>query len=564
MLLELVVLALVLWLAHYFHFRFLGLYEDDYSHTSPALGWDPSQLLDMSLRAFVAWNLGRPLGFALGPLLAFLGARLGGLSAIYVIGYLVQATNAFLFYFLLRRIGHGNIAFIGALIFAVFPADTTHIFLMHAFGLHTSLTLLLIATHCYLSGRKALAYALSLGCLLIYESPYAVFLAVPLLLEPWDRELIRKLFRHAAVWFGILLAVIVIRGLLAEGRIESLGSDGAALVTTWIHILAALVIGPAVSLALFWQGPSWTFSHWNAELTVVFLGCLVILFFILSRSKLGFLEEETAGSFQIRLRAFGRALDRRFRVAHPRTAKLLVAAPVMLSLAYAFSFTHFPPTVAFGRLTSVHLAAAFGGALFFAGLVSLFLSYARSHRMATAALVLLAAYLSWVLAYRFSIQQDFEKAWRNQQTFWAGVIQQVPDMTEGTIILVTRAGLPTTHFIETNSWADPVVLQQIFRFPSGWQTPPRLFVVSSNWTKGVDREGDQILWRIPAATWDAHWEALPDSNVVLLTMENGSLVRQFGSILMHRLPLNLKPLPSNAPPAWVHGALYPLLISAGR
>ena len=43
---ELVVIIAVVWVAHFYHFRSLGLYEDDYTHTSPALGW---QLPDISI-----------------------------------------------------------------------------------------------------------------------------------------------------------------------------------------------------------------------------------------------------------------------------------------------------------------------------------------------------------------------------------------------------------------------------------------------------------------------------------------------------------------------------------
>ena len=226
------------------------------------------------------------------------------------------------------------------------------------------------------------------------------------------------------------------------------------------------------------------------------------------------LPEERAASVQVRLHAFGRRFYRRVEVPRPQLVRLLATALVMLSLAYAFSFTHFPPTVTFGRLTSVHLAAAFGGALLFACLVSLLLSYARSHKLAGAAIVLVAAYLSWMVVYAFSIQQDFVKAWRNERAFWTEVLQQAPDMTEGTVILVSKAGLRSSHFIESNSWADPIILKQIFRFPTDWQYPPRLFLVPSNWTKSVVREGDELLWHVPAATWDAHWEGLPNSNVV--------------------------------------------------
>ena len=562
-LLELVFLVLILWVAHYFYFRSLGLYEDDYAQISPPLGWHLANLLSF-LKWIATWPQGRPLGFLLPSLLSFLGGKLGGLPTNYLFGFLVHTANAFLFYFLLKRIGSGTVPLIGAVVFGLFPADTTHIFLMHSLGLHTSLTFLLVASHFYLSGHKTLAHLVSLGCLLTYESPYMVFLAIPLLSQQWDKSLRKEMLRHFVVWLGIILVVVAIRAVLGEGRIEAVGSSPANIGLILTYILASLAIGPAVSLGMFGYGPGWTLLHWNLPLTLVFLGCLPLFTWMLFRQKMGFQEEKNTQPSIIHYKLFGVEKSNRISIPYPQTFKLILTALIMLSLAYGLSFTHFPPTVLVGRLTSVHLAAAFGGALLCACLGRLWLAFARSRRLDNFAVVLLSLYLSALVAYCFSIQQDFKQAWQNERTFWTNVVAQVPDFSDGSMIFVLDHDLSATRYIRTNSWADPIMLAQIFRFPSDWKSPPRLFVVPADWTKSILLENGQLQWEVPAATWVAHPEVLPDSNVILLEMENGSLVRRYETILINGQALHLKPLSPIPNPDWKKGLLYPLLIAAAK
>ena len=173
--LDLLSIAIILWVAHYFLFRSLGLYEDDYAFISQPFGWSLSDLLGY-LKVVATLPQGRPLGFFLPHALAFVAGKLGGLSVVYIVAYAIQTTNAFLFYFLLRRIGLRATAAIGALAFGLFPADTTHILLVHTLGLHSSLTFLLLASHFYVSGNRTLAHLFSLMSLITYESRLHGFL----------------------------------------------------------------------------------------------------------------------------------------------------------------------------------------------------------------------------------------------------------------------------------------------------------------------------------------------------------------------------------------------------
>ena len=119
-------------------------------------------------------------------------------------------------------------------------------------------------------------------------------------------------------------------------------------------------------------------------------------------------------------------------------------------------------------------------------------------------------------------------------------------MTDETIVFVLDHDLPKTRYILTNSWADAIILRQIFRFPDHWKNPPRLFLVRHDWTERAVRVGERLKWEVPTATWDSHWDVLPDSNVILLKMDHGKLVRKFGSVNIKGKSLELKPMPPAA------------------
>jgi hypothetical protein len=113
-------------------------------------------------------------------------------------------------------------------------------------------------------------------------------------------------------------------------------------------------------------------------------------------------------------------------------------------------------------------------------------------------------------------------------------------------------------FIFSNSWADPLVLGQTFVFPAHWSQPPRLFSLT-DWLKRVQPEGDHLRWWVPAASWDEHWEVLPQGNVILLRRsDDGRLVRVTGGVDTPGQPLQLKPI--RPPVVWPAAQLYgPLL-----
>ena len=256
------------------------LHADDVGRIGKAISWNWPEFwhaLPDSLG-----RQGRPLHDGLIHLFSFLGFRIGGLHTIYLIGYIILTVNSFLFYALLKRLSQQSIlALTGALTFSLFPVHTTQIWLTILLGVQPSLTFFLIATHCYLSGRKKLSYLVILGSLLCYETFFPVFLAVPLLKKKWDARLIREIFSHVLVLGSILVCIIIIRKLTGESRVDNLNIL-TAIRTSILHML----VGPIISLTMFLYRPIEILKALNREMLVFLPLYFTGLVWILSRLKL--------------------------------------------------------------------------------------------------------------------------------------------------------------------------------------------------------------------------------------------------------------------------------------
>lgn len=538
-------LGLLTALAEYLHVPQFGLYEDDYFFVAQAMAKDPAYLGER-LRVFQWWTQGRPIGFFLPDLLSFVGDKLGGLAGVYALGFLVVLLNTMLLFTLLRRRQPYTVALLGALGFLLFPADTTKMLLTHAFQLQPSLTFLLLASIAYVDGRRILPYALIVGSLLSYESPFVVFFGIPLLAAPWSRATWGRLLRHAAKLVGILAVGVLVRVVVGEGRAVGATAGVAELLP---KIAASMVIGPMRALELFLYGPVKAVPTWSAEIGVVALLSAAGLFVLFRRLR--FQPLPPAGLSR-------RSAHPARQLAESSAVQLLASGVVLLVLAYALAFTHFPPTAVAGRSTSVHLAASIGGAIIFATLASTVLRASASRLRANAAAMALSFYLALLIGYQMTIQRDFVRAWEMQKDFWSQVVACCSDLQDGTVLVFETDDPLATPFIAANSWADPLVLRLLYHFPAAWQNPPRLFTLGGSWTRRVERDGAGWRWLVPAATWDEHAESLPESDVIVLRRDNGRLARVAGPLDIRGQSFPLKP--PGPPGAWSPGPLLRYLI----
>jgi hypothetical protein len=524
--------ALLVWVAQFHHFRDLGLYEDDYFFIAEAMGKPPAYVLARLQTAVTVLPQGRPLGFFLPDLLSFIGDKLGGLAAIYVLGFVIVTCNTYLCYRLLRvRLPMAPSA-VGAAVFCLFPADTTKILLTHDFQLQPSLTFALLAALAYAAGRRSLSYVLGAGALLAYENGYLALFALPLFVRRWDRSMPRALLGHTLALLGVLAVVVLVRIARGEGRATGSVGGFAEIVPVF---LGSLVLGPARSVAAMFYGPLKAIPGWDGEtLILVGVACGGFTALLLWAARSGTRMGERRDALQVG-----------------------GAGAAMLVLGYGLAFTHFPPNAIVGRGTSVHLGATIGMSVLAASVAWLLLGIRP--RVATG---LLAAYLALAVGYYVTIERDFMRSWQLQRGFWQQVVACCSDLQDSTVLLyeLTLADESTT-FIFTNSWADPLVLGETFAFPPGWANPPRLFSLTQ-WLDRVQPDGDHLRWWVPGASWDEHWEVLPQGNVILLRRaSDGTLTRITGPVdVAPGQVLQLKP--PSTPTSWPPAQLYaPLLKS---
>jgi len=540
-------------------FRDFGLYEDDYTFVGYTVGMQWKDLVGAVRTDLVTLPQGRPIGFALPKAIAFLGSSLGGLPVVYIFGFCIVVTNVILFYRLLRRRFPEKLALFGGLALCLFPADTTRPLLTHCFQLQLSLMFLLVASHLYLSKRKV-SYLVILGSLLSYESAFLPFFALPLMERGWGKKTARSLIRHVAILVGILACLFLFRKLVQESRVGRLTLlDGA-------NVIGGMCLGPIVSAFSFVYGPLVTLK-WLGEahggMLFVAVGSMlafVILFAFAFGSRVSLPSTRSRWTFGCRSSLANVSGSVETEQEWLDASRGLVVGVVMMVLAYAFAFTHFPPFILRGRATSVHFAAALGSALAFGSLCYGCDRLCSRGRLRWLSTLVLALYFATLVGYGVRIQSDFRASWKDQRWFFARVLEQCPDLSDGTLILVETNELPEHTYIYSYSWATPIVLEQIFQFPESWETPPRLFMVDENWTRSINVKDATIEWWMPAALWEAHWARLPEGNLILLKVENGRLTRCFDPVRIREREFALKQIPAGPPARFEKGHLYDLLI----
>jgi hypothetical protein len=507
-------LAITIGIAHYWHSGGFGLYEDDWFRIGRIVPASGRELMAILLEG---GGQGRPLhdGFIYG--FSFLGLRLGGIPGAYGIGCGIELFNALLFYFLLKRLtGKADLSLAGALLYALFPADTTDAFLTHSLGIQPSLSFLLIALHLWLSGWRLASYPVITLTLFCYETAFPVFLAAPLLSTARRPEPItaRRILRHSLLLIAIFLAVIALRRLWLGGMgvAADLGMAGAIRLS-----LSQMVIGPLVSLAMLIVRPLQApFLLDGASLPplLLFVAVLVLGRAVLQRSD-------------------GQGQGAVLQPARPR--RLVIAGALMLVLAYPLALT-VPAAAIDGRESRVHAMAGIGTAILATGLLAVPATPSGTRNRLKGRRALVAAWLTLLMGFSLSVQRDYVTAWRSQQAFWSEVLRLCPDIGENTVILLASADrLIQPEQIDAQGWTVPVVLPAIFDFPADWTSPPRLYRLKEEWRNRIlpeDRVSDDDLFALDQAT---EWlpflrprplESAAGRDVILLEAADGRLIRR--------------------------------------
>ncbi len=541
-------LGSIVFIAHYTNFTSMGLYEDDYLFAMSTSDYSLTQIVAAIGDQFSTWVQGRPLGFSLAFLLSWIGIHSGGLGTIYLIGFLIVATNTILLYSVIRREFGQASAFFSGLLFALFPGDTTKELLTHSLALQPSLTCLLIACLFYQRNHKLLAYGTISLTLIIYESAFMPFFAVPLLLE--KRSSWQDWLKHFGLLFGTMAIAVIIRRLFNESRIvDTLGKPQEVIY----QIFASLVMGPATSLYLCLLRPLTALQSLHLKTPDFSLLAALLLFAALLAWYLWKQPQEN--------KAYGRQIR---------------LGVLMLVASYALAFTHFPPTATEGRLTSVHLAASVAVAILGGGLFAFLLKQGSAIRLGSS--LLFGIYFALLVRFGLVVQNDYVQVWQQQQAFWSQLVTLAPDLDARTVVLVDNidhTGLKQGTYIYGYAWSIPLVLERLFYFPSSHSntihrsvnytqedTPPCAYTVNVGWQTLVQQKNQKLYYvdRDMFKPFDApdNGLLLPEGNVIYLQARLDHLTRLTGTLSLAGQTLHLKPVgPSTTT---LHKRLYDYLI----
>jgi hypothetical protein len=547
-----ILLAITIWVAHFWHSAGFGLYADDYINVSQALA-SSSRVWSYVKKAVLTFEYGRPVGYAFLGLFSFLGSKLGGLRGIYWILYIIVTLNSCLFYTLLKRLSpYPGFALIGALAFSLFPADATHAFLTHL-EVYPSLTFLLIAFHCYLSAGIKLSYLVILGTLLSYETAFPVFLAAPLLKGKWGSSLIRELIRHGSILGAMFVGVAVLHMTSGDIRLAKLG----VLATLQMSFLQ-MILGPVTSMAMFVYRPFTTLRSMTHEPAVFLPLCVAGLAWGLLRVNLGPVStvKDTAPT--------GRTTN-----CFRHLSELASLGLVMLILAYPLVLT-LPATSIDGRGSRVHIAAAVGASVLCSCACLAILSVAGRFGKKKLATVGLTFYFGLLVGFGLTVQEDYRLSWQYQRAFWTDLVRLCPDIDNETVILVEPTGLLNTR-MDAFNWATSFGLQQIYQFFPNYEyfdrlrRKPQVHILLPGWQEKIVSNGQSFeLNDLTTLSLSIIYGSVKSSNVIFLEAHDGRLTRRTEPLIIDGQEFPLKQVASSRDQPLKKGHLYPYLIRSSN
>jgi hypothetical protein len=543
------ILNLLLWLVRYWYSGQFGLYEDDITNIPGAIVMGGRELLEYNL-VFLGnlYGNGHPLHFVFIRVLSWIGWRLGGLQAIYLFGFVTVASSVTLFYLLIRRIWNQELAILTGVFFVLYSADTTQAFLTHAIGLYSAMVLLLLGFHLYLSEKKTLAYISATLALLTYETAFLVFIAAPLLLVCMDRRLtIRMVVKHALIVGSILLAFVLIRLGIGDGRIQDL--QGAAIFLTPIR---HMIIGPIVSLGSYFIRAYQVLSDLQTGELVPLIMLIPVMMLLLKSlrfdpkptdarngSDARTLDEKVSS----RLLPMADSLRKWWVDLEPEDRKLLAlifAAVLMIVVAYPLTYTTRSYTLS-GRGTRVHFAAAPGVAIFYGTGIYLLLSRFLVDRRRWVGIAFLSLIFSLQVIFGVRIQRDYVVAWERETIFWGELLPLIDDADSEEVVLVDPQVFEDVGQIGANTWNLPSVLWQLIEFPEPWYRAPTVYRLLGGWQRGlVSGNGEFKLDNYSVTAPGSYYRNVSPSQTIFINHDDAGNLQRQDSITIDSMTYKLK------------------------
>ncbi len=242
-----------------------------------------------------------------------------------------------------------------------------------------------------------------------------------------------------------------------------------------------------------------------------------------------------------------------------RIIKLFIAGILMLVLAYPLTFTIRAYAIS-GRDTRVHAAAVVGAAVVWACIGWVFIAIGKAYGKRRIVIFLFTVLFALLVGYGFVIQRDYVDAWRYQKTFWTELLDIIPDVGEGDVILIEPSGLVDTRQIAANYWNLPRVLDQIYKYPEEWEYPPRVYRLIPGWEDTIASNGGSFTVNASNVISPApYYREVPCSQVIFIETVSGSMQRRVSALNVNGVEYCLKPL-DRTDKLYDPGVLYDLIV----
>lgn len=509
-------LALAVYVVHFFNLHSYGLWEDDYWSIAPRFGAPLSDLRILWAYDFTNWPTGRPLNHFLPAALATVGFKLGGLPGIYTIAMAWLALNVCLVWAILRRLTPEIAALAGALVYVVYPADTTRILLIHAAHVQGAMTFSLAGILLWLrkDAWRWAAYPTAALSLLSYETAIIPFLLVPLLEFRGGKPHVGRWFVHT----GLCMAIVALDALIRIHTGDARASAAVGSISETIYrMLTSLYIGPATGARAFAVGIWSGMTHLTVAKAAAGLVLVGALAAVIALERVRRVPLQPGSKFG----RGDRPSTSSSRASFVGWGWIAFGAVVTWSACYLLTIVNYPPTQLVGRLTSTHVAAAWPVALLTAALAEAVLKAPRRMRPIFAGLF--ALIVVTLTSYQRVLQEQYVWAWQQQKRFWKEVMEAAPDAQSGWSIIVTGPPIPAPAVIAVNSWADFHVFRSIIDGTSNNKGTAFAHLGYLGSLIQFRKEGEQIEWR--PQFWGGEFVPIDPNRLVLLESDGQHIHR---------------------------------------
>ena len=477
----------------YFRFFEFGLYEDDISRFNFFLKNHDQRLA--ALKSILNnFSMGRPLGIIFLNIFSAYLYDIIGLKGLYLFGLILFSLNSFLIYLILKNCFPIYLAIFAGIFFIAFPLDALKPTIVRTFIIQTSFLFSFLSCILFQRDHKIYSYVIFFLSLFIYEISIFIFIFI-IFLEAKKLKL-RNLIRHFLICFIIVLAALLIKKNFGNlGRASQLPDLGS--LDGYLQIFKACIFGFNKSFNILLFRPIEIFKSF--ELWMVFpisiILCILFYFFLPS------IELRKNNELQKNLKK--KIYNNKDLII------LLIFSLFFWLLSYSIMSGHRFGTInrEFGRTTSTHLVSYFAITLSIISAFYLIEKFFVSKYIKNIIKTFLSIYLILNLSFNLVIQSKIIDNWKLSKQQFEFIDKNVKDWRDGLVISVPNLGNKWSYI---NSWANFLILKQMYIFSNVWKNIPVAITINK---RNLILKNNKLHIK---RAYNRDFEIIDDQNIIII------------------------------------------------